>query len=129
EMKRIISDYGNKSKAPDDFVFPFLNGYKTAEAKEKRRKMKQGQINDSLKVIGKRLGFEVDLTLNLARHSFSTSLKLNDTPATYIKDALGHSSLAVTEHYLKSIPDKKIKEISETLLDYKKIADDTRNRN
>lgn len=119
EMKRIITDYGNKSKEPDDYVFPFLNGYKTAIAKENRRKMLQGQMNDKLKVIGKRLGFTTNLVLNLARHSFSTSLKLSETPATYIKDALGHSSLAVTEHYLKSIPDKKMKEISETLLDFK----------
>lgn len=120
EMKRIIADYGTKDKSADNFVFPFLIGYKTATQKEKRRKNVQNRLNDTLAVIGKELDFQNRLTLNLARHSFSTNLKLNAVPATYIKDALGHSSIAVTDHYLKTIPDMKIKEISGSLLISKK---------
>lgn len=119
EMKRIVSDYGTKDKSPDNYVFPFLLGCDNAEQRERRRKNAQGRLNDWLKDIGENIGLPIRLVLNLARHSFSTNLKLNDVPSTFIKDALGHSSIAVTEHYLKTIPDRKIKEISSHLLNFK----------
>lgn len=118
EMKRIIADWGLGSKDPEAYVFPYLVRYTTAEGKERRKKALTKQFNKKLKAIGQRLGIKTPIIMNLARHSFSTNLKLNETPATFIKDALGHSSLAVTEHYLKSIPDDKIKDISKSLLNF-----------
>lgn len=116
EMKRIIEDYGTKDKSPDNYVFPFLVGYKTEEEKEKRRRNVQDRLNDNLRTIGKNLGFKVNLILALARHSYSTNLKLNNVSSAFIKDMLGHSSIAITDHYLKTIPDDKIKETSKNLL-------------
>ena len=118
EMARIIDEWGTKEGGADDYLFPILNGYDTAEAKEKRRDHVQRQVNDKLKVIGGKLGFEVPLLLNLARHSFSTNLKLSGTPVAFISDALGHADSATTAHYMKTIPDQHMKAISQSLLSF-----------
>ena len=118
EIKAIIEKWGNKNTSPDNYIFPVLNGKITAVEKEKRRKIMQVQINDKLKEIGKKLGFEEKLILNLARHSFATHLKIAGTPTSFITDALGHSSSKTTEHYLKSIPTQKYREISDSLLNF-----------
>ncbi len=59
-----------------------------------------------LNKIGIKLGFDVRLNIAIARHSFATKQKLSGTPVSFISDAMGHSSVAVTEHYLKSLPDE-----------------------
>ena len=74
--------------------------------------------NVCLSDIGRRLGFDVHLCLNLARHSFATSLKLSGTPLLFISDAMGHTSSTTTAHYLKSIPDENIKQLSSQLLNF-----------
>lgn len=118
DIKRIIDAWGSKSSNPDDYIFPIIQGYKTAVEKEKRRKTIQRLTNRMLNGIGKKLGFDERLTLNLARHSFATHLKISGTPTAFITDALGHSNSKTTEHYLKSIPTEKYKEISESLLNF-----------
>jgi integrase/recombinase XerD len=118
EIRKIIGEYGNAPGNPDDYIFPILNGRKTVADKEKRRGMMQRQINEKLKAIGKKLGIEEKVCLNIARHSFATHLKISGTPTSFITDALGHSSGKTTEHYLKSIPTDKAREISNTLLNF-----------
>ena len=118
EMQRIIDEWSIRDGEPNDYLFPILSGYEGAEAKEKRRGHIQQQVNDKLKIIGRRLGFEAPLLLNLARHSFSTSLKLSGTPVAFISDALGHADSATTAHYMKTIPDQHMKAISHSLLNF-----------
>lgn len=118
EIKNIITKWGNQPGNPDDYIFPILNGYKTAQEKERRRMKVQREINDKLKAIGLRLGIEEKVILAVSRHSFATHLMVSGTPTSFIKDALGHSSSKTTEHYLKSIPTDKAREISSTLLNF-----------
>ena len=118
EMRAIMERWGNKPGNPDDYIFPVLNGCKTAIEKENSRATHQRMTNKTLNKIGKTLKFDVPLVLNLARHSFATHLKLSGTPTSFITDALGHSSSKTTEHYLKTIPDQKYKEISDSLLSF-----------
>lgn len=118
EIKSIINRWGNTPGNPSDYIFPILNGRKTAADKEARRNKIQRQINDNLKAIGEKLGFEESLVLNLARHSFATHLKISGTPTSFISDAMGHANSKTTEHYLKSIPTDKTREISNSLLSF-----------
>ncbi|RZL20480.1 MAG: hypothetical protein EOO89_00015 [Pedobacter sp.] len=118
ELRRIIETWGNKAVGGDTYIFPILNDYTTAVDKEKRRKKIQRQVNDKLKLIGEELGFIKPLILNLARHSFSTNLKLSGTPTSFITDALGHADTKTTEHYMKTIPDQKMRELSHSLLTF-----------
>lgn len=118
EIKNIINRWGNKPGNPTDYIFPILNGKKTAIEREKRRNNMQREINDNLKAIGEKLGFEESLVLNLARHSFATHLKISGTPTSFISDAMGHANSKTTEHYLKSIPTDKTRELSNSLLSF-----------
>jgi integrase/recombinase XerD len=48
----------------------------------------------------KKLGFDVHLIFNLARHSYATKMKLDGVPTSFFREALGHSNTSITEHYL-----------------------------
>ena len=129
EIRRIIKTWGNSSGKPDDYIFPMLNGCTTAMEREKRRKTHQRLTNRFLNAMGKKLGFEERLTLNLARHSFATTLKIGGTPTSFISDAMGHASSTTTEHYLKSIPTDMARIMSNSLLSFNQPASDTENKN
>jgi integrase/recombinase XerD len=118
EMRNIIDTWGNKPGNPEDYIFPILNGMKSPADKEKRRMKMQRQMNDKLKAIGVKLGFEEKLVLNLARHSFATHLLISQIPVSHISSSLGHSSQKTTEHYLKSLPSSTARDISNTLLNF-----------
>lgn len=116
EMRRIIEKWG--SVKPNEYLFPCMRGQKTNIERKRAKDILARNLNRDLKPIGEKLGFEVKLTLNLARHSYATRLKIDGIPTSMISDALGHSSSAVTEHYLKSIPNEMVQKISESLLNF-----------
>ena len=60
----------------------------------------------------------MNLTLNLARHSFATKLNIDGMNTSIIKDALGHSSSKTTEHYIKTLPIENYRKISDNLLNF-----------
>jgi integrase len=85
---------------------------------EMTRSRHKRMCNKSLAAIGKKLGIDVRLCLNLARHSFATMHKILGTPTSFISDAMGHSNSAMTEHYMKSLPDENRREMSQKLLSF-----------
>ena len=118
DMKRIISEYGSSLKKPDDYIFPIMN-LKTDLVRQQIDKTRHKRAcNRKLAKIGVKLQFDVHLCLNLARHSFATMLKLSGTPLSFISDAMGHTTSKTTEHYLKSIPDENIQQLSGQLLNF-----------
>ena len=64
-----------------------------------RRCLKIYNIN--LKFIAEQTGIEESLTSYVSRHSFATHLKFNNVSADVISQIMGHSSVAVTNSYLK----------------------------
>ncbi|PQJ09604.1 hypothetical protein CJD36_016830 [Flavipsychrobacter stenotrophus] len=118
KMRSIIDTWGNQPGNPEDYIFPILNGKTTAADKEVRRNKMQKQINANLKAIGKKLGIQEKVILNVARHSFATTLKVNGTPIAFISEAMGHSNVTTTNFYLKSLPTEKAREMSDSLLSF-----------
>ena len=118
EVKAIIKRLGNETNDQDDYVFPVLNGCKTVLEKEKAKTRHSKTVNKALKKIGNKLGFNVTLYINLARHSFATTLKMNGTTIEFISDAMGHSTSKTTASYLKSLPDDSYRKMSESLLNF-----------
>lgn len=116
EVRKIILRWG--SLETNDYIFPCLRGTKNNIQRKHIKDIFARNLNRDLRPIGQKLGFEVNLTLNLARHSFATRLKLDGTPTSFISDALGHSSSSVTEHYMKSLPSLMLKKISDSLLEF-----------
>jgi integrase len=116
EIKRIIEKWGDLNTK--DYIFPCLRGIETNIERKRVKDMFARNLNRDLHPIGKALGFEIPLNLNLARHSYATRLKIDGIPTSMISDAMGHSSSVVTEHYLKSIPNAMVQKISESLLNF-----------
>src|SRR5665647_436141 len=114
--KAIIKEWGNKSTSPDDYIFPLVNKNMSAfEAQNTIRRYKRVS-NKMLAKIGRELGFEVHLCLNLARHSYATKMKIDGVSVAAISDALGHTTTTTTEHYMKSLPNEQLKLMSSSLL-------------
>ncbi len=116
EAKRIIEKYGSLNT--NDYIFPYFRGTKTDIERQRAKILIAHAINNNLWPIGVAIGLPMRLTTNLARHSYATRLKMDGVPTAFISDALGHSTGAITAHYLKTLPDAQYKRIGETLLEF-----------
>ncbi|MEI2822055.1 MAG: site-specific integrase [Chitinophagaceae bacterium] len=66
------------------------------------------KMNDYLKEIAAVCGIEKNITFHIARHSFATTITLqNDVPIESVSKMLGHKSIRTTQHYAKVL-DKKV---------------------
>ncbi len=92
----IINKYRDYPKCVDDgYVLPVLTNQK---------------MNAYLKEIADICGIEKTLTFHIARHTFATTIALNNgVPIETVSKMLGHKTIKQTQHYAK-ISDKKISE-------------------
>ena len=101
EMKKIIDKWGNPNKKPNNYIFPFLDGYTTPIEQKKRIQDVTRRINKHMKKISDNLGLP-GISTYTARHSFASVLKRSGANIAYISESLGHSDLKTTENYLAS---------------------------
>lgn len=90
------------------FVFGLLDDDINLDDKEALYKSRNNVtkcVNQSLTVVGEKLGFDVPLTMHVARHTYAV-LALNDGMAmSVVSRLLGHASMEVTEKvYAKYLP-------------------------
>ncbi|POY36473.1 recombinase [Solitalea longa] len=92
----IIDKYKNNPQAINKgCLFPILSNQK---------------MNAYLKEIAALSGIEKELTFHIARHTFATTVTLNNNvPIESVSKMLGHKNLRTTQHYAK-ILDKKVSE-------------------
>jgi site-specific recombinase XerD len=72
-------------------------------------------VNKWMKRMGEELGFDLDLTTYVARHSFATALNRKGSPLTVIKEMLGHSSMLTTQNYIASLELEETKHYADLL--------------
>ncbi|HET7897674.1 MAG TPA: site-specific integrase, partial [Flavisolibacter sp.] len=73
------------------------------------------KMNEYLKEIAALCGIQKRLTYHMARHTFATTVTLNNgVPIETVSKLLGHKNLRITQHYAK-ILDRKISEDMQTL--------------
>ncbi|GAA4161152.1 site-specific integrase [Chryseobacterium ginsenosidimutans] len=66
------------------------------------------KMNEYLKEIGDLCEIDFDITFHTARHTFATTVTLNNgVPLETVSKMLGHTNIKMTQHYAK-IQDKKI---------------------
>ncbi|SEW28065.1 Site-specific recombinase XerD [Chryseobacterium wanjuense] len=96
DAQKILSRYENHPKCVDEnTVLPVLSNQKT---------------NEYLKEIGALCEIDFDITFHTARHTFATTVTLNNgVPLETVSKMLGHTNIRMTQHYAK-IQDKKISE-------------------
>ncbi len=117
ETLEIIEKWRNPDRSPQAYLFPILT--KGMTAKQETRKIQDfvKNTNSKLDEIGKALNLPLKLTTYVARHSFATiAINKAGAPIEYISEALGHSTLNTTRNYIDSFEDKRIKQITDSLL-------------
>jgi hypothetical protein len=117
-----LSNYKKDKKAK--FIFNFLNQdlfnedeKMTSLLQYKHLKHKTIVIDRKLKKLQKILAIETNLTTHVARHTFSNLLlESGDASVFDISKMLGHSSLLITEIYLKeNFDNNRLDVLSDTL--------------
>lgn len=92
--ENILEQYKNHPKClNENKVLPILSNQK---------------MNEYLKEISTLCELEIDLTFHTARHTFATTVTLNNgVPLETVSKMLGHTNIRMTQHYAK-ILDRKI---------------------
>ena len=92
------------------YLFPILEEGISATTVKHRCQRFIKWVNKRMEAIRVDLEIKNKIGTYVARHTFSTVLKRKGVSTDFIKEALGHSSSAVTENYLDSFADEvKIK--------------------
>jgi integrase/recombinase XerD len=117
KAKGIVGLFGNK-ESKDSHIFPLFTNVMSAIEKKKVLHGMVKNINKYMRRIGQKLEIDKDITTYVARHSFVTKLITGGASITEVKDMVGHTSIATTEKYVASIEDDRIKQLSNTLLDF-----------
>ncbi len=101
----IIEKWKNTDPA-NPYLFPILaEGLKPITVKYRCQRFLKW-VNEKMETIRQELGIEQKIGTYAARHSFSTVMKRKGVSTEFIKESLGHSSIAITENYLDSFADE-----------------------
>jgi site-specific recombinase XerD len=104
---------------PSNYIFNLMNGIELPENNtdfkiKNKIQGKIGIVNYHLEKIAKKMNIPT-FTTHTARHTFAQVLVNSNTNLFYIQQFLGHSSLRVTQNYVRSLDNDKLDEVSETL--------------
>lgn len=113
----IIEKYRNK-EANADFLFPILDNSIGAKTVKYRCQNFIKWVNKRMEKVASELGIEQKVGTYAARHTFSTILKRKGVSTEFIKESLGHSSVAITENYLDSFADDTKLEMTNLLTNF-----------
>ncbi len=104
--------------ADKKYVFPLLvNENPSALQLHNRKEKMLKKYNSDLKVLAELAGINVPLTSYVSRHSYATIMKMSGTSSDIISQSMGHSSVDVTNAYLKSFDSDMIDEANRKLND------------
>ena len=114
-MQQIIDKWGNKALGKEVFIFPILNENMGWQEKYYKIRRETKNLNKHIKRIARDLDIKENVSSYTARHSFATIQKNAGVPVSYLKEALGHSDVSVTENYLKGLEKEERRKIAENL--------------
>ena len=100
----IITKWKN-TDVKNPYLFPILEeGLQPITVKHRCQRFIKW-VNKRMENIRQELGIDQKIGTYAARHTFSTVMKRRGVSTEFIKESLGHSSIAVTENYLDSFND------------------------
>ncbi|MBE0668930.1 MAG: site-specific integrase [Bacteroidales bacterium] len=114
-MRQIIKKHGTKAVGHDAYLFPVLRDEWSDQKKFYEVKEFTLRMNDNLKRIAAAVGITERVSSYVSRHSWSTISRDSGASSEYIREQLGHSSVAVTEKYLASFEADTRKKHSELI--------------
>ena len=98
------------------YLFPILTGGESTEATYREYQIALRNFNYQLLLLKQVLALTSDLSSYTARHTWATMAYYCEIHPGIISEAMGHSSIIVTETYLKPFKNKKIDEANVTIL-------------
>ena len=117
EAMFLLQRYMNRDVA-SPYLFPILrSGEGTEEAYWEYQLALRG-FNHQLALLGELLGIKGRLSSYAARHTWATTAYYCEIHPGVISEAMGHSSITVTETYLKPFHSKKIDDANRRIIDF-----------
>jgi len=113
-LKDIIDRWGQRAISKGVYIFPVLNEARNEQRKKELIGFAIGAVNRHLKRIAEKINIEKFSSIS-ARHSYATILKNSGASVEYIQEALGHSSVLITQNYLSNFEEDTRKENAEKL--------------
>lgn len=98
------------------YLFPFIHKCGTDEYHQYQYALRT--FNYQLKKLSESLGGNIPLSSYSARHSWATIANYRDYQQELISNAMGHSSVKVTETYFKAHSNERINEMNRGILSY-----------
>ena len=102
------------------YLFPILRSREGSREAYREYQLALRSFNYRLALLGKRLGLADRLSSYTARHTWATTAYHCEIHPGIISEAMGHSSITVTETYLKPFRNKKIDEANRRVVDFVK---------
>lgn len=102
-IKGRLRDILNRRALYKGYVFGILNAEMTPQEKDDAIYNFRRTTNKWLKRILKKLGYHGKVSTQILRHTFTSILLNNGVPITKVKDALGHTSVAMTQDYAEDL--------------------------
>lgn len=114
----IADSYSATAQSRGGYLFPLLEDGDERDAVHLRRRIgsRNAQVNTALKRVAKKAGIEpAGLSFHVSRHSFADYARRQGGDLYAISKALGHSTLQITETYLKSFDRDAVDKLSAQL--------------
>ena len=121
EAMILVKKYMNRDSS-SPYLFPFLESREGTKEAYREYQLALRSFNQQLMLLGELLGLGDKLSSYMAkhnaRHTWATTAYYCEIHPGIISEAMGHSSITVTETYLKPFRSKKIDEANKQVLDF-----------
>ena len=115
EAMKLIRQYMNTDPA-SPYLFSLIASKEGTEEAYREYQQALRYFNSQLVILKGVLGLTADLSSYTARHTWATMAYYCEIHPGVISEAMGHSSITVTETYLKPFKNKKIDEANVTVI-------------
>ena len=109
EAVKLIKQHMNTDSG-SPYLFSLISSKEGTEEAYKEYQLALRNFNYQLMILKQVLGLTTDLSSYTARHTWATMAYYCEVHPGVISEAMGHSSITVTETYLKPFKNKKIDE-------------------
>ena len=117
EAVAILKRYMDRDSS-SPYLFPLLNSREGTKEAYHEYQLALRNFNRQLMLLGEMLGLGDKLSSYTARHTWATTAYYCEIHPGVISEAMGHSSITVTETYLKPFQNKKIDEANKKVVDF-----------
>ena len=117
EAMRIVRMYMNQD-VHSPYLFSFLRSPEGTMEAYREYQLALRSFNRQLLILGELFGIPDRLSSYTARHTWATTAYYCEVHPGIISQAMGHSSITVTETYLKPFQNKKIDEANKLIIDF-----------